>query len=406
MAQVVAERVCRQSEDVVLQLLQVVYASYLLHRVWIAEDEIAKTKMFGHQILEILIDHLGVLVDEGSLALVGIRFLVALAGVEHQRHILIHLTNGTQQLKSCQFILLLAISKHRETAIADDAQDIVAIFRIERPCFFVGTCQDNLGASTHTQHLQLRVQRFCGKLQTLLQDKLIEIRKQGRIETDAVLNHKNHLHTCCQVVIQIHLILNQFDDGQQQFRITQPAEHIFEHTQIFILHTARDAMREGSEHHNGECRELSLDASSNIEHIIISRSWHTNDQIKLRPANQSCRILLRSSTEETRRITQTQLRILIKNLFIHTSIIFQHEGIIGIRNNQHIEHALLHQIHKLGLAERGVFILDICHNEECTRSFPLAKVHKISDLTKGKPQNSKEKEKGLCHFGIVPLSLK
>ncbi len=147
-------------------------------------------------------------------------------------------------------------------------------------------------------------------------------------------------------------------------------------------------MRERSEHNDGQRREFSLDASGYGEHIVVVCSRHTDDQVKLGPANQPRRILLRSSTKETRWIAQTQLRILIKNLLIHASVIFQHERIIRIRNNQHIEHALLHQIHKLRLTERGVFVVNISHNEDCTKLFLLAKIHKISDLTKGIPQNS------------------
>ena len=138
----------------------------------------------------------------------------------------------------------------------------------------------------------MRVQCFSGKLQTLLQDELIEIGQQRGIESDAILDYENHLHTCCQVVLQIHLVLNQFDDGQQKFCVTQPTEHILEHTQVFILHAASDTMRERSKHHNGQSRELSLDASGDVEHIVVGSSWHTDDEVKLRPANQSCRILL------------------------------------------------------------------------------------------------------------------
>ena len=95
-AQVITERVCRQREDVVLQLFQVMYTTYLLHRVGITEYKVTKTKVLRHQILQILVDFLGVLVNKCRLTLVGIRFLVAFTGIEHQRHILIHLTNSTK----------------------------------------------------------------------------------------------------------------------------------------------------------------------------------------------------------------------------------------------------------------------------------------------------------------------
>ncbi len=175
----ITERPRRNREDIVLQFLQVVNTSHLFHRVRIAEDEIAKTEMSGKQVLDVLIDFLGILVNKSRFALVSVWLLVALAGIEHQRHIFIYFTNGAKQFETRQFILLGTVCLHRETTVADDSQYIVTIFGIERPCFFIRTRQDNLGTSTHTQHLQLRVQCLSGKLQALLQDKLIEIGQQG-----------------------------------------------------------------------------------------------------------------------------------------------------------------------------------------------------------------------------------
>ena len=96
MAQVITEGTGRQSEDVVLQLLQIMYTCHFLHRIGIAENKIAKSEMLGQHVLHVLIQFLGVLIDKSSMALVGIGFLVGLAGIENQGHIFVHLTDGTQ----------------------------------------------------------------------------------------------------------------------------------------------------------------------------------------------------------------------------------------------------------------------------------------------------------------------
>ena len=119
--QMITERPRRNREDIVLQFLQVVNTSHLFHRVRIAEDEIAKTEMPGKQVLGVLIDFLGILVNKSRLALVSVWLLVALAGIEHQRHIFIHFTDGAEQFEARQFILLITVGKHRETAVADDS---------------------------------------------------------------------------------------------------------------------------------------------------------------------------------------------------------------------------------------------------------------------------------------------
>ena len=125
-AQVVAQRVGRQGEDVVLQLFQVMHTSHFLHRVGITENEVAKPEMLGQHIFHVLIEFLGIFVDEGGLAQVSVRLLVGLAGIEHQGYILVHFADGLEQFIASQFVLLLAVGQQGEAAVADDTQDIVA----------------------------------------------------------------------------------------------------------------------------------------------------------------------------------------------------------------------------------------------------------------------------------------
>ena len=75
-------------------------------------------------------------------------------------------------------------------------------------------------------------------------------------------------------------ILYQFDDGNQQVRIAQPAEHIFKSTQVFMLHTGGNAMRKRSKHHQRNIIVFLLDASCNLEFIIVVRTRHDNNQVE------------------------------------------------------------------------------------------------------------------------------
>ena len=80
-------------------------------------------------------------------------------------------------------------------------------------------------------------------------------------------------------MLQIHLILYQLNNRKDQVGITQPAEYIIEDTQILILHTLGDTMREWSQHNTVDIRKLTFDIAGNIESIIIRITWHTNHQI-------------------------------------------------------------------------------------------------------------------------------
>ena len=66
-------------------------------------------------------------------------------------------------------------------------------------------------------------QEFC----TLLEHKLIQLRQIGRIVSDGVFHEENRLHTYFQdVVIGIGEVLEQLDDGDNEFRVAVPAENI------------------------------------------------------------------------------------------------------------------------------------------------------------------------------------
>ena len=93
----------------------------------------------------------------------------------------------------------------------------------------------------------MAVQGFLGKVLALLQDIIIEVGQDGTIETNGVFYQEYHLHTRLpDIMLQIHLILNQLDDGKNQVGISQPAENIIEDAQILVLHSFGDTMGERS----------------------------------------------------------------------------------------------------------------------------------------------------------------
>ena len=54
----------------------------------------------------------------------------------------------------------------------------------------------------------------------LRQYVIIKVREHGRVEADVVLDQQNHLHTSfVDVVLDVHLVLNELDDGENQVGI-------------------------------------------------------------------------------------------------------------------------------------------------------------------------------------------
>ena len=106
-------------------------------------------------------------------------------------------------------------------------------------------------------------------------------------------------------MFKIHLILNQFDDGKQQVCISQPAEYIFKGTEVFVLHTFCDAVRERGKHDYRYGRQLRFHVSGYVEHIIIVRTRHTDNEVEIILLHIANHIVLIRGTEETRWIAQT-----------------------------------------------------------------------------------------------------
>ena len=339
----------RYMEDDILQFLQVPYTSHFFQGMRIAEHEIAETEIVGHDVAQVHIHLLGVLIHKTCFILADILPVVHLCRLENQRNKRIMLANFGHQFDTGHRI---HNSFPRITGIGNDSQDIIPVSIVQVHRFFITTCQHNLWTATHTKRALVFIQGFCRKLLTLLQHKLIQTRQYGRIETDGVLYQENHLHPhLLDVVFQIHLVFYQLDDRDQQIRISQPTEHILEDAQILMFHSGPDTMRERGKHHQWNFRVLLLDGTGNIKSITVVCSWHDNHQIEFRipqllPGFFLCRYL-----RKTWRITQAQIHIFYKDLLIDTAIIFQHECIVRISHQQDIKNSLGHQIYKRSILE-------------------------------------------------------
>ena len=112
------------------------------------------------------------------------------------------------------------VSLHGETCVADDAQDVVVVFLIPEHGFLVVGSQHYLGTSSLALCSGVRIQGFRGEVFALCQDVVIQVWEYGGVETDVVLHQQYHLHTSLlDVVLDVHLVLNELDDGQNEIGI-------------------------------------------------------------------------------------------------------------------------------------------------------------------------------------------
>ena len=216
------------------------------------------------------------------------------------------------------------------------------------------------------------VQRLFGEHLALLQHELIQMRQGGRIETDGIFHQQDNLHPhACRVVGGVHLVLDEFDDGKQQLGIAQPAEHIVDGAQILVGYPLGNLAGEWCQDDNRDVRVARLDFRRRGENIPVIHVRHTDNQLEITVLQLRQRLILGRHLREAGRIAQTERRIFVENLFVHTPIVFQHKGVVFRRDKQHIINALIHQIGK-----RGVFkhqILKIRYSAHvCIRSYLTA----------------------------------
>ena len=89
----------------------------------------------------------------------------------------------------------------------------------------------------------------------------------------------------------------------------------------------------------------------NVERVAVVRPRHADHQIERGFVELLPSLLQSRHLGEARRIAQAQIHVFVEYLLIDASVIFQHESIVGIGNQQHIEYALGHQIGKLRILE-------------------------------------------------------
>ena len=125
-----------QSEDVVLQLFEVMDACYLFACFRIAEDEISESEIFAHHVTQIHIHLLRVLVDEVVARALGTFRILGLGTVHYERDIWVDLADSIKELEACQLVFLFfgrtrtLDRSHWESAVADYTEGIVAVSAI------------------------------------------------------------------------------------------------------------------------------------------------------------------------------------------------------------------------------------------------------------------------------------
>ena len=113
-----------------------------------------------------------------------------------------------------------------------------------------------------------------------------------------------------------------------------------------MLHAFCDTVRERREHHTRHLGELRLHPTCHIEGIVIRITRHTDDQIDMRRLQHTRCLFCSRYLRKGRRIAKSQFHVFVVDFLLNPSVVFQHEGVIGIGYNQHVIDAAHHQVDK------------------------------------------------------------
>ena len=169
----------------------------------------------------------------------------------------------------------------------------------------------------------MAVEGFLGKILALLEDIAVEVGQDGTVEAHGVFYQEYHLHACLpDIVLQVHLILNELDDGEDEIGVAQPAEYVIEDAEVFVLHSLGDAVGERGEYHAVDIWELALDIARHIEGIVVGISRHTDDEVDDGGSQYLGSLFGGGDLGEGWGVTESQLHIFIIYLLLDASIIF------------------------------------------------------------------------------------
>ena len=145
-------------------------------------------------------------------------------------------------------------------------------------------------------------------------------------------------------MLDVHLVLEQLDDRHDEVGVSQPTEHVVEHRHILVFYSFGDTVREWCEHHAGDIRMGSLHLSGNGKRIVVGITGHTYHEVHVDGLHHCTRLFCRRHLCKRWRVAHTQFHILVEDLLVYSSVVLQHEGVVGISHDEDIEDTSRHKV--------------------------------------------------------------
>ena len=233
--------------------------------------------------------------------------------------------------------------------IGDDADHILAVALVQFNRLVVAGRHEHLRSRALTEQLLLLVEGVADGDAVLVQHQFVEQRQVSRIIAHAVLHQHDGAHPFFEdVVRRVHAVLYQLDDRDDEVGGVVPVKEIVDVALVVLLDTVVYLFAEGGEQDDRAVRHQGLGQFGEFEHIQLAYAIHRDDEVEgqflgcLAFLDDRERLARRLSTGDSRRIAQIQLRVLLRDLHVDTTVLLERKTVVVIAHEQDALHALLH----------------------------------------------------------------
>ena len=326
---------------------------------WVLEYEIAKGKFALDIVGQLLVQRLRSLVDESHTKLLCVSLETLLGRLQQNGHQRIVVANQAAEVDACVLLLVRrTIGRvERKSDVRDDTQQVVFVALVDPHGVLVVGCQQDLRTGTLTQNLLLLVVGIFQELTILQQHKFVDRGQVGRVVADRVLDQQNRLHATLQnILVGIHSVLDELDDGDDQVGIAVPAEDVVESRAILLLDTAIDILREAGQQHHGHLRIALLDDAREGKHVGLTHVVHRQNEVETTLRLQSLqRLRGRTDARQRGRVAHIEVHILLVDLRFDAAVLFEDIAVVAATYEQDFVDSVAHKSerHVARLATRG-----------------------------------------------------
>ncbi len=196
------------------------------------EDKIAETEILDHKLPQFVQQQRRIFQEERRTDETGAFFVLLQVRLEQDGNVGVIRFHVLCELDPCLRILFPAA---KEIDVRNNTEDVVAILFVVTPCLFIRRAEEDLRPRPHPQKFMREVDPFRDEPLRLLQRLGIDERKIRRIEADVILDKDDRL--CADdpcIVVDVELVFEILDDGDDDAEVPLPDEHPVEHRRIVM----------------------------------------------------------------------------------------------------------------------------------------------------------------------------